>query len=551
MAERGIVGVVGDHKVTYDEYRGALAYITDKYKTENQLRDLSSEDYAEIERQAWSFLVSELTWGRMLRDSKVKTSEQEILEIMKANPPEALRNNPELLNEKGEFDRDKYMSAMNNPKNRDFFVKYFRDLAEMLPKEKFRIDVVNSYRVTSAEANEAVRAANSTWRVTSLYFGPKLLAERAEPTEDSIKAYYRTHQHEFRTKEIRQARYVHFPFSVTAEDSAEAEEQIRNAYQQLKAGESFNLTMMDFSNLVAETTSGYVPRSRLDPKTDSVVKKLTAGRYSEPFLADYGWQIVTLDSLKGDSVALRRILVRIQMGAEAVAKVRDNVREFMEQCKVDGFDSTAKRKGLYVMRARPMVDRKPNLAGLELESPSQFVDWILSAKQGDIMPEPARGRNGFYVFELSEVRPAGVQKFEEAKEAAKWKLRQAAEKKVWLARAHEVLAEVRAGKTLEQVAAEDQNIELVTEEFNGLLDVRRRKGAEFAGAVKALEPGQHSGIVETNWGAFIIRCDSRQDGTVLAPEQYSQQRAQQVGQELIRDFLKEPEIKDYRDPFSY
>lgn len=551
MAERGIIGVVGEHKITQEQYRAAVAYTTDKYKTENRLRDLSTEDYAEIEGRAWDYLVSELTWGKLLQQAKEKTTEQEVIEIMKANPPEELRNNPQLYDDSGRFDPNKYLAVMNNPQNQAYFAKYFRDLADMLPKEKLRIDVMNSYRVTSSEAEKAVRAENSVWHVTSLYFGPRLVQGEHEPTDAEISNYYRSNQDDFKTKEIRELRYVRFPFQVTAEDSAEAREQIQNAYQQLQGGESFNLTMLDFSNLVAETTSAPVPRTRLDPKTDSVTKSLKPGKYSEPYLADYGWQIVLLDSGGKDSVAIRRILVRIGMGAEGVASVRDNVRSFIEQARLVSFDTAASRAGLTIMRTRPLVDRKPNLAGLDVSSPSQLTDWALSAKEGTVMPEPVRGSSGFYVFELSRVKPAGIQKLEEAKEAIKWRLRQEREKEAWRQKAKEVLSQVKTGKTLEQAAAENENIELTAERFAGVTDARRRKGAEFAGALKALGPGQHSGVIETNWGAFIVRCDSLQESPSLARDQYFQQRTQQVGQELLQELLKKPEVKDYRDPFSY
>ena len=551
LLEQGVIGVVGDHKVTLDEYRSAMAYVTDKYKTENQLRDLSSEDYTNIENQAWDFVVSELTWAKILRQAREKTTEQEILEIMRANPPEELRKNPELLDDSGRFDAEKYLQVMNNPQNQVYFAKYFQDLAEMLPKEKFRIDVVNSYRVTSLEADQALRAANSNWTITSLYFGPGLAVEKAEPSEAEAQAYYKAHLDEFKTKELRQVQYVSFPLEITGSDSADAEEQIRSVYQQLEGGESFNLTMLDFSNLVADTTSRYIGRDRLDAKTDSVIEALRPGRYSEPFLTDYGWQVVMLDSVSADSVAMRRILIRLQFGAETAGEVRDKVREFSDQATLDGFDTVAQRMGLTVMRARPMVDRKPNLAGLDLTSPSQFVDWALSAKQGDITQEPLRGTSGYYVFQLSEVKPAGVRPFEEAKEAARARLRQEQEREAWLAKADEALAELRAGKTLEQVARENPGIEMATDQFKGILDARRRKGAEFAGAVMGLEQGQVSGVIKAAWGAFILRCDTVEETSGLARGQYYQQRTQQVGQELIQDFLERPKVEDFRDVFSY
>jgi parvulin-like peptidyl-prolyl isomerase len=83
-----------------------------------------------------------------------------------------------------------------------------------------------------------------------------------------------------------------------------------------------------------------------------------------------------------------------------------------------------------------------------------------------------------------------------------------------------------------------------------MVDCRSRKGPEFAGAVAALNPGEMYGVVETDWGAFIIRCDERTSTGTLAASGYADQRRQQVGQDLMQEELKAPEIKDYRDALA-
>lgn len=547
---RGFVGKVGTHNVTPEEYRGAVAYTTDKFKNDNRLRDLSNEDYATIEQEAWRFLVSELTWAKVLKAGEVRVTQQEVIEIIKSNPPEEMRNRPELMTD-GKFDQEKYVRAIDAPENRAYFSRYFRELLEMLPKEKFRIDVVNAYRVTNRETEDALTAANSKWKTTALYFGPKMIAEKLEPSESEVRAWYEAHKQEFRAKESRQLRYVLFPLVVSREDSTQAKETIDRAYEQLLKGETFNLTMLDFSDIEGETLTVMVPRSQLDKATDTVVGKLKPGTFSPPFLAGYGWQIVMLDTMRSDSVAFRRILVRVKMGSEVLATVRDSVRSFLETVAPGRFDSVAAQFGLTVTAARPMLGGQENLAGLDLESPTQVVAWAKTARPREVLDRPQRGNRGYYVFELSEVKPAGLQDFEKVKAAASWRLRQEKEKQVWLSLAKVALDQIRSGKTLEQYAQENPGVELQNEEFTGLVDCRRRKGPEFAGAVAALNPGEKYGVVETNWGAFIVRCDERTSVPTLEPAVYVEQRRQQVAQELLTEMLKQPEVRDYRDALAY
>jgi parvulin-like peptidyl-prolyl isomerase len=367
-----------------------------------------------------------------------------------------------------------------------------------------------------------------------------------------VRAWYDAHKENFHVKETRQVRYVFFPLGVTRDDSATAKETIDRAYDQLLKGETFNLTMLDYSDLEGETLSVMVPRSQLDKPTDSVVSRLKPGAFSSPFLSAYGWQIALLDSTNKDSVAYRRILVRVTMGSEAVATARDSVRSFLDKAEATTFDSAASKFNLPITLARTMATNAEDYYNyLNLESPPQLIEWAKKAKVGQVFDRPQLGAKGYYAFALVEAKPAGIQEFDKAKTPAGWQLQQDKQKQVWLAKAKEALAAVKAGKTLEQYAQGDSDVELQSEEFDGLLDCRHKKGPEFAGTVAVLNPGEEYGVVEASWGAFIIRCDERTATSTLEPTAYVQQRQQQVAQDLMQEMLKQPEIKDYRDALAY
>ena len=546
----GYVGRVGKHNVTPEEHRSAVSYMTDKYKSDNRLRDLSNEDYHIVEQRAWQYIVAELTWAKVLKAARIRVTEAEVMEIVKSNPPAELRDRPELMTD-GKFDPEKYVQVINAPENREYFSKYVRELVEKLPKEKFRIDVFSSYRVTNGETEDALSAFNSKWRTTALLFGPKVISEK-EPPEEEVRAWYNAHKEDFRTKETRQLRYVFFPLAVTREDSATAKETIDRAYDQLLKGEAFGLTMLDFSDIEGETLAAMVPRTQLDKLTDSVVSRLKPGQHSSAFLVgSQGWQIVALDSARKDSVSLRRIVVRVKMGAEVLATARDSVRSFIEATGAEKFDSVAARFGLTVRSARPLVGDQKELPGLNVENPEQLIEWTRAAKPGQVLDRPLYGYQGYCVFQLAGVEPAGIQDFDKAKKSATWRLRQAKHQEAWLAKARQALDAVRAGMALEQYAQENPGVELQTDSFKGLLDCRSKKGAEFAGTLAALNSGETYGVVETNWGAFIIRCDERTSTGVYEAQNYMGQRPQQVAQAVLQKMLEEPNVKDYRDALAY
>jgi hypothetical protein len=549
-APQGVVGKIGTQNITPDEYRNAVSYITDKYKSDNRLRDLSNEDYQAVEEQAWKYLITELTWAKVLKAEKINVTQDEVMEIVKANPPEELRNKPELLTD-GKFDQQKYMQVINAPENRQYFAKYFQQIIEMLPREKFRIDVINAYRVTNPEVQDALTAANTKWKTTSLYFGSRVMKDKYEPSEDEVKAWYEAHKDSFRTKETWQLHYVFFPLLITPQDSADAKATIDKAYAELAGGETFNLTALDYSDLEAETLSAMTPRSGIGGVTDSILARLKPGSYSAPFLSEYGWQIVQLDSAKKDSVAYRRIVVRVKLGSDVLATVRDSVRGFMEKAMTGNFDTVAARFGLAVRQARPIVGDQQDMPGLDIASPAALVEWAKKAKPGQVYDLPQRGSESYYVFELADVKRAGYPDFEKIKQSIVFRIRVEKEKQAWQDMSKQALEQVKAGKSLEQYAAENPGAELQVDSGTGLVDCRRRKGPEFAGVVAALKPGEKYGVVETSWGAFIIRCDAQSEVTALDAETYVSQRRSEVGQALLAAMLKEPEVIDYRDALAY
>jgi len=295
-----------------------------------------------------------------------------------------------------------------------------------------------------------------------------------------------------------------------------------------------------------------IPRAEIDKPTDSVVSRLKPGQYSQPFLTAYGWQIALLDRINKDSVAFHRILVRVKMGSEALATARDSVRSFIEKSAIEKFDTLAARFGLPVRPIRPLASDQKELPGLDVESPGGLIEWAKRAKAGQVFDQPLRGARGYYVFELAEVKPAGVREFDDqAKQAASWGVRQEREEQVWLPMAEHALDAIKAGKSLEQCAQENPGVELQVDSCNGIEACRLKMGAEFAGAVEALNPGEKYGLVHYDWGAFIIRCDERTPTSKLDPAGYAEQRRTKVTQDLMGEMLKQPEVMDYRDALAY
>jgi hypothetical protein len=298
-----------------------------------------------------------------------------------------------------------------------------------------------------------------------------------------------------------------------------------------------------------------VTRSQLTPPADSAVRRIRPGQFTPPVPAEGGWQIIMLDSSRGETLWVRRVRTRIMLDNAEEIGLGEQVQQFIAAAETSSFDSAAIAHGLPVAPVTTvMVDGKVAQASFPLYAQGQLETWARTAKPGEVFDVALRGPGALHVFELASVVPAGLRPWgDDVRERALQFWRRDQAKQLWLKAAGEAVAEVRAGKTLEQYAQEHPAVQLISDEVNGVWDymTRSERGIEYAGAVMALDPGQVTGPVDTRGGAYVIRCDRRTENQVLDPQQYLQQRGQQAAQQLAQELWQGREVRDYRAPRGY
>ena len=543
MLDKGIIGKVGNKKITLNEYNNTLQYFTVKYQVENKVRDLSPQDEEQIRQQTWQYLTQEKTWSDVLKKSNIKITDAEIIEIIKSNPPQDLRDNPEFKTADGNFDYEKYQNFFFSDENRLQLTLYARELADGLPREKFRIDVVNSYRVTDAEATEALNKENTSVKLTYLFFGPKVVVERYAPSEDEMKAYYNKHKDKYEQKASYKVKYVFFNEVITERDSLDAKQQIDDAFSYAKT-EDFSNLIKEFSDVPSDSVGRWIKFKDLDSVTRSAIRSLKNDSVTSPFLTFSGWQIVRVDKQTKDSVLIRKIVKSIKLTRETEFAMRDSMKAFTSRLETTNFDTLCLEYGSPAREMPPIT--KERLSFPALYNQSQFKEFVLNSKPKTVS-QPLKGRNGYYIFQLVSIEPKKLQPFDQAKTSIEWAIRREKEKDLIKNYAQNFSDKIKSRMPLEEIARLDTLIELHTEDFNSYKECRNRKGSEFAGAAYALNPGETYGILNTDIGAYAIRCDARNNNNVMTPEAYAEQRKNEVGNRVFSEATKQPEITDYRD----
>jgi len=569
QSRAGLAGRFGREAIPLEQYRQMRDYVSRKYQRDSCLRDLTTDDEARIDQLAWDRLITELNWARVLRQTKLRVTEGEIQWIIMHTPPAGLAQRPELMTD-GQFDTAKYYELLRNPQNQGYFASYARDIYEQLRQQKLQLYILAADRITPAQVDDIQRKLQTTVAVTALYFGPGLTQDSAaaEPTEQEARAWYRSHPDQFRSqKEIREVRYLRIPLPITGQDSLDARQRIELAWQRINSADtasfrdSVEMAMLTDGDYEPDTTSQAVPRDQLDSTTKALWTRPLGPsaprafpRFTRPYPTPSGWQITILDSVREDTAYIRRIRTRIKPDPNRDIQALDQARSLIEQAQVAGLDSVAAANNL-IPPPFPltMVGGELVRSPINLYTPAQLTDWARTARKGEVMSTPLRAPDGLNIFQLSNIVPAGIRPYDrQVAQTAKWRIKQERDRQRWTNAARQALEELRGGKTLEQLAAENPGLQLSRDTVHGLNDYQARatKPIEFIAAALALDPGQTYGPVATNYGTYIIRCDAVTQTQPQQVDEYLQQLRQGTAEALWESIWQQPEISDYR-PTNY
>jgi len=108
---KAVIGKIDNITYTYAEYNKVLsnyyAYYQKKWG-----HPLSEEEKAKLNNQCWEELVGRYIYDKAIKAGKITITQAELLREAKKNPPEAVKQIPELKTN-GKFDRKKIRRCTN------------------------------------------------------------------------------------------------------------------------------------------------------------------------------------------------------------------------------------------------------------------------------------------------------------------------------------------------------------------------------------------------------------------------------------------------------
>jgi parvulin-like peptidyl-prolyl isomerase len=515
--------------ITYQDYR---RFVTSK---ESENKNLTSD-------QIWSMLVEDIMWRQLAKREKIGVTDEEILAIIRNNPPPEVYNSEFMRTDSGQFDWNKYNQLLSSPQSLQWLYQYETQLREVLPKEKLRSLISTLAWISPFDDSLAIYAQTIRYDLSFLAVQINRLRDFVKVTDGDLEQYYNAHKDEFTTPEYAVLKYVFFDRKPSSYDTVDAKERLEDFVAMVEDGEDFLTLAKEVSD---DTTVEYSfeNENMMKPYMRTVYQGLKNGEISGIVPAAGGFEV--MKRIKPGLLYV--VKAKVDVSQTTIGEITDNIVAFKEAAGDVGFDSAAADFKLTVRKTFPLDQKKLNFP---VRNTDVLADYLAGVKKGKI-GGPFSSLGGYYLFTLDSLIPATRPSFEEAKARVKATFERNQYDNAMASYLDGLYGQIQSGTSMEAIAQSDTIANFQTGiKGQTVYVLRNTYGDEFAGAVAALEKGQVSAPVMTRYAGYIIRVDGKNavpfDSTMYGLLQWKMQlRLQQITQKI---FTPE-ELVDQRDQF--
>ncbi|HEY7610323.1 MAG TPA: peptidyl-prolyl cis-trans isomerase [Alphaproteobacteria bacterium] len=300
------------------------------------------------------------------------------------------------------------------------------------------------------KANAAKYTAPEYRSFTMVLVRPEDAAERVKVTDQDIEAEYARRKPEFTTPETRALRQLIF------KDEAAA----KQAYEALMGGRSFETVAKDIAK-AAPIDLGKVTGSQVPiPALRDAAWKLKAGEVTQPIQSPLGWHIMRVDEIAPETVKpLAEVKAQLEKDfrLRGAVKILAALREQFDDALGGGakLEAAAEKLKLKVAKIGPIDAQGKNdkAAAVEgLPDDAEFLRRVFRQGKGEEGDLVDLRNQGFYAVRVDMVAPSALKPLDtvKAQVTADWTAEERG--KLAKAEAEKLMAEAKAGKSLEDLA---------------------------------------------------------------------------------------------------
>lgn len=522
------IAVINDVEVPYPDY---LRFFQLK---EMEYRGISSDDI-------WRLMVEEIMWGNLVQKEKLYVTDDEIVGVIRNNPPREVYESEYFRDENGQFDYTKYLELLRAPQSRPWLLEYERNLRKEIPREKLRSLLATLGWVSPYEDSMLLSAQTTRYDITYLTFAFFKMRQLAIISDEDARFYYGNNLEKFERPEAKILKYVYFERKPSQYDTMEAREGIEDFLVRVDEDEDFLMVAQEVSDdsiIVREFTG----ETGLQPYLMSVYKELRDGQVSDIIDGPHGYEVI----MRVSRGKIYHVKKNVDVSRMTLSDIYEKVMAFKDAAGDVSFDTAASELGLQVRKTYPL---RSDQVTFPVRNTDALTAFLKKAKHNEI-GGPFGSLGGFYLFVLDSIIPAVLPVFEEIAPQVKAMMDRDFVMEKTERLMNEYYSQLIGGKTIEEIAASDTMVIFSQHTDVSLQKMQQPLGDKFTGAVAGLNSGELAPPVIDEWAGYIVRCDAKRlvpfDSSMIASLQLKRQFRVQ---NFTLDMFTPHTIDDNRDDF--
>lgn len=368
-------------------------------------------------------------------------------------------------------------------------------------EEKFHKLLTDGVSVSPAEIQDEFRYENEKIKLDYAAANPETLADKINPDETEIKAYYEQNKTKFQIPEKRVVRYGLLDLNQLRQNTSVTDDELKAIYQQniqqyevpdrvhaehillttvgktdaevaeikkqaedilaqaRKKGSNFEDLAKKYSEDPGSKAKGgdlgWLVHGQTVPEFDKAVFSTPKGEISDLVRTQYGFHIIKVlekenahtkpfDEVK-DSIRTPYLLQKVDQQSGVIA---DQMSSQIRQSNKTTLDDLAQRFHLTVAETRPLA---PNDPVLELGNSQDVKDEIIRLRTNELSL-PLRTDRGYVVLSLKQSLPAHPGSLEEVRDKIISELRLAKSEQLAQSKVDDLVKRVKAGEKFDSAA---------------------------------------------------------------------------------------------------
>ena len=506
---------------------------------DQQGRALTLDEIERIKNESFDQLVADILLRQELKKRRIVVTNGEIQQAAQYMPPPQLMQSADLQTE-GQFDREKYLRLLRSPTARQSGLllqleSYYRS---EIPKQKLYEQLASDVYVTDTRLWQMYQDTHDTAMIAFVALRPETVRDSMAVSEEEVKAYFARHREQYRRPGRAVVSVLTLPRTITAADTAAALEKITALRREITSGAK---TFADVAKAESADSGsgaqggslGRGVRGRFVPEFEAAAFALRPGAVSEPVLTPFGYHLIQVDERKGDTLASRHILVRIQQSEASASRVDSRADSLLTALKKDTvtaaeFVAVASRFGLPVKRG--VV-----LQGEPLQIDNQYVPsvgaWAFTAVPGE-RSEMFDAEDAYYIARLDSLTQGGEPDLGRVRAEVRESVRREKRVASLLPQGRAIAAEA-AATSLEETARKHGLTVVRPRPFNRVSFVDGvGQLNEVVGASFSLPVGAVSDAIAITTGVYVVRVEQRSLANRGAFESTKEQQKAQLLQSM-------------------